>query len=91
MKNIKNEEKFKCVCSSKNIVLENNKYIHSSKFISNDSFIILNDKNIINYIIVIIFTFIYLLFFLMNILLYHQNHKKLNMIMIMFHLLIFLN
>ena len=51
MKNIdnKNEEKFKCVCSSKNIFPENNKYIHSSKFISNNSFIIFNDKNVIKY------------------------------------------
>ena len=55
MKNKLNEEEFKCVCSSKNIFPENNKYIHSSKFISNDSFIILNDKNIINYIYLLIF------------------------------------
>ena len=51
MKNIdnKNEEKFKCVYSSKKIFPENNKYIQSSKFISNDSLIILNDKNVIKY------------------------------------------
>jgi len=52
MKNIdnkSNEEKFKCVCSSKNILQQNNKYIQSSKFISNGSFIIFNDKNIIKY------------------------------------------
>ena len=44
----KNSNNYKCVFSSENSIY-NNKYIQSSKFISNNSFLIINDKSIIKY------------------------------------------
>ena len=42
-------EKYKCLYKSENFINKNNKYIHSSKFIPNNSFLIFKDKNILKY------------------------------------------
>lgn len=49
MDNNKKKEKNKCLFSSKNII-KNEKYIQSSKFFSNNSFLIFNEKSILKYI-----------------------------------------
>lgn len=46
--NIK-KEKYKCLYTNKNPLQKDNKYIQSSKFISNNSFLIFKDKKIIKY------------------------------------------
>ena len=51
MEKINNEkiDKYKCLYSNNNLNIKGNKYIQSSKFISNKSFLIFTNKNIIKY------------------------------------------
>lgn len=47
--NNKNDEKYKCIFSSNNLNQNDNNYIQSSKFLSDNSFLIFRNKQIIKY------------------------------------------